>query len=213
MPVTNVKVDNSSVLSSGIAQISTLSGRYSPTNKIVDDMSLKEQTGLGHDDYKWSSSSSYKIGQIVWETDANLPTPVRKMYRNITGTNRNLPPPFDTTNWEQVTFMNLTSDSGWITITPTNATAGTGNYVPKYRKVGNTVKMTGYITVKNNNAMFNLPEGFRPNSRWTVCGTNDAKNINEIRITETGNVQLQSTNGSLSNGVPVFLDNVSFFVD
>lgn len=104
-------------------------------------------------------------------------------------------------------------DTGWQTITPTNGTAGTGYYVPQYRRIGKLVTMRGYITVKNNTAMFNLPEAYRPSARLTFAGTNDNLVVNEIRITEAGNVQLLRSSGTLSSGVPCFLDNVSYFID
>lgn len=106
-----------------------------------------------------------------------------------------------------------TNDSGWITIVPTNGTAGTGYYVPQYRKIGKLVTMRGYITVKNNNAMFTLPEAYRPSARLTFSGTNDNRNVNEIRVTEGGDVRLLDTTGSLSSGVPCFLDNITYFID
>lgn len=104
-------------------------------------------------------------------------------------------------------------DTGWQTITPTNGTAGTGYYVPQYRRVGKLVTMRGYITVKNNTAMFNLPEAYRPSARLTFAGTNDSLVVNEIRITEAGNVQLLRSTGTLSSGVSCFLDNISYFID
>ena len=104
-------------------------------------------------------------------------------------------------------------DTGWITITPTNGTAATGYYVPQYRKIGKHVTMRGYITVRNNTAMFNLPEEYRPSARLTFAGTNDNRNVNEIRVTEAGDVRLLGTTGTLSSGVPCFLDNVSYFID
>lgn len=104
-------------------------------------------------------------------------------------------------------------DTGWITITPTNGTAGTGYYVPQYRRVGKLVTMRGYITVKNNTAMFTLPDGYRPSARLTFAGTNDNRNVNEIRVVETGDVRLLGTTGTLSSGVACFLDNVSYFID
>lgn len=109
--------------------------------------------------------------------------------------------------------MSAQTDSGWITIVPDVGTAGTGSYVPKYRKIGKIVKLTGYIITNSTSAMFNLPEGYRPSSRLTYAGTNDNRNINEIRVTETGDVRLLGTNGKLSSGVLVMFDNVVFFVD
>jgi hypothetical protein len=105
-------------------------------------------------------------------------------------------------------------DTGWKTITPTNGTAATDiNYIPKYRKIGKLVTMRGYITVKNNNAMFTLPEAYRPSARLTFSGTNDNRNVNEIRVTEGGDVRLLDTTGSLSSGVSCFLDNITYFID
>lgn len=104
-------------------------------------------------------------------------------------------------------------DTGWQTITPTNGTAGTGYYVPQYRRVGKLVTMRGYITTRNTTAMFNLPDGYRPSARLTFAGTNDNRNVNEIRITEAGDVRLLGTTGTLSSGVPCFLDNISYFID
>lgn len=107
-----------------------------------------------------------------------------------------------------------TDDSGWQTITPTNGTAATDiNYIPKYRKIGKLVTMRGYITVKNSNSMFTLPEAYRPSARLTFAGTNDNKNVNEIRVTEGGDVRLLDTTGSLSSGVACFLDNITYFID
>lgn len=36
-------------------------------------------------------------------------------------------------------------DTGWINVTLQAGTAGTGYYVPQYRKVGNRVDLHGYI--------------------------------------------------------------------
>ena len=112
-----------------------------------------------------------------------------------------------------ITISGGGTDTGWITITPTNGTAGTGYYVPQYRKIGKLVTMRGYITVKNNTAMFTLPEAYRPSARLTFAGTNDDKNVNEIRIVDTGDVRLLGTTGTFSRGVDCFLDNISYFVD
>lgn len=111
--------------------------------------------------------------------------------------------------WNEYTY-----DTGWVTLTPKTGTSGTGYYVPKYRRIGKLVKMTGDVTsIKSNATIFTLPEDCRPSMRLTFAGTNDQLHTNEIRITEAGNVSLLRTTGTLTSGVNVFFDNVSFYVD
>lgn len=109
-------------------------------------------------------------------------------------------------------------DSGWVEITPSIGTAGTGYYVPMYRKIGNIVHLRGQIQGVSalTTALFALPSGFyNTSSRKSFCTTNDALQINFVRVLNTGIVQLQRTTGDVTStdGVRIYLDGISFPVD
>lgn len=107
-------------------------------------------------------------------------------------------------------------DSGWIEITPTLGTAGTGYYVPAYRKIGNIVYLKGIILgiTATNSAIFTLPSGFYNSSnRYTFLTSNDAQLYNEVRVSNSGNVILVRTTGTIADGIQIFMDGISFIVD
>lgn len=109
-------------------------------------------------------------------------------------------------------------DSGWVEITPLIGTAGTGYYVPMYRKIGNIVHLRGQIQGVSalTTALFTLPSGFyNTSSRKSFCTTNDGLQINFVRVLNTGIVQLQRTTGDVTStdGVRLYLDGISFPVD
>lgn len=105
-------------------------------------------------------------------------------------------------------------DSGWITIVPVAGIAGTGKYIPQYRKIGNQVHMHGYISSIGDagTLVFTLPTGYRPTHRIRVHIVGDYLDTTEsiLRILETGEVYLFKTNNS---GGYLNLDCVSFLTD
>lgn len=128
---------------------------------------------------------------------------------DFTGSASDIPP-----GWEQVSY-----DTGWIEIEQTDlaqGTAVTGYYVPAYRKIGNVVYLKGQIDGVTSRAteIFTLPSGFyNSTARLNFCSTNDAMNVNFVRITNAGVVVLQRSDGDFTQGINVYLDDIRFLVD
>lgn len=125
-----------------------------------------------------------------------------------------------TTDGYSANYVNgLVADTGWIEITQSDlaqGTAGTGYYVPMYRKIGNVVYLKGQVTgiTTRASAIFTLPSGYYNNSkRLSFCTTNDSLEVNFIRVLNTGVVQIQQTTGTLSSGVNAFFDGICFTID
>lgn len=113
-------------------------------------------------------------------------------------------------------FTAATSDSGWLNITPAQGTAGTGYYVPAYRKIGKCVYLKGFVNGVTTRAseVFTLPNGYyNTTNRYSFCTTNDNTEINYVRITNAGVVQIQQSTGTFSNGVNLCLDGIVFMID
>ena len=121
-------------------------------------------------------------------------------------------------------------DSGWIQITNedlTTGSVGTGNYVPYYRRVGNTVYLRGLVQTFGKTALptdastrfeiMKLPAGFRPaggNYRIMTCGNSSPNIFATLQIASGDgqvlvfNVDKDCTISELNLGL--FLDGVSF---
>ena len=162
IPVSDVQIGGTSILSSGVANIRS-TGTYNATsNKLVDELSLKWSTGVNNSvgDMIWSSSGTYKVGQLVSYGYA--------IYRNKTGSNDPMNSPnIDTTNWEETKgILDIVRDTGWVNLT---YSAGTWTYL-RYRVVGKMVYVEGYASalqysgstltiVNTTNA---IPSAYRP---------------------------------------------------
>ncbi len=68
---------------------------------------------------------------------------------------------------------------------------------------------------KQQKVYFNFQNGFRNTSnRQSFCTTNDTIGaVNNVRVYNTGYVQLIRTNQNLEDGISVFLDGISFYTD
>lgn len=159
---------------------------------LVSGTNIKTINGnsvLGNGDISLAGAETLPVGSEIYYDGSTVPT-----------------------GWEEMTDY----DSGWIEITPTIGTAGTGYYVPMYRKIGNVVYLRGQITgvTQRTTEMFALPSNFyNTSARMTFCTTNDTLEINFVRVLNTGIVQLQRTTGTLGNGITVYLDGICFTVD
>lgn len=113
------------------------------------------------------------------------------------------------------------NDSGWLPLTLLNGVIAYGNgaNVPRYRKIGNTVYLTG--AVKNITAratvIATLPEGFRPvNGYPFVQNTSHENNIAQFirwNITSSGDITMaydSATDISADDWFPIA---TSFIID
>ena len=119
------------------------------------------------------------------------------------------------TGWEEMTDY----DTGWIEITQSDlaqGTAGTGYYVPAYRRIGNVVYLKGYVNnvTTRASAIFTLPSGFYdPVNRRSFCATNDSLEIVYLRLVNNGVVQIQQSTGNFTSGITAIFDGISFTID
>lgn len=109
-------------------------------------------------------------------------------------------------------------DSGWRDITKINVGTLHNNhwYMPQYRRVGNLVFLRGSIDKITERAaiIFTLPDGFHEtDQRLTFCSTNDQREVNLVRINESGGFYIQQSTGNFTNGVNLVITGMTFIVD
>lgn len=106
------------------------------------------------------------------------------------------------------------TDTGWKNIVPLAGTAGTGRYVPQYRKIGNKVELRGYISQigEEGTIVFNLPVGYRPTNRIRVLSVGDYldSTMSTCRILENGDIYMWRSNNASGY---LNLDCISFCTD